>query len=225
MHNSLNIYVRVTWFQQKFSTLPLTVAIFDSMWHNYCVSGTFKVKTLSDSHRMIRWLINVEQLAEFQLAGETEILGGNRPTCHFAHFVHHKSHMAWPEMERQPPPGEPATNRLSCGIVRAHLITCYSWRGGGVLPEWLSVCCDSRRLLPFTLLPLLLSLGVVWWWSSNWIIFTSFYFGTLGRQGLSWCKSFRLLKYPPVWRALHCVPHSAAWIQLTFPSPLSLTST
>jgi hypothetical protein len=38
----------------------------------------------------------VEQLVEWRLAGETEVLGENVPQCY---FVHHKSHMTWPGYE------------------------------------------------------------------------------------------------------------------------------
>jgi hypothetical protein len=42
----------------------------------------------------------VEQLMEWSLAGETEVLGGNLAQ---RHFVHHKSHMTRPGLEPGPP--------------------------------------------------------------------------------------------------------------------------
>jgi hypothetical protein len=38
-------------------------------------------------------MMNMEQSVEWELAGETEVLGENLPQCH---FVHHKSYMTWP---------------------------------------------------------------------------------------------------------------------------------
>jgi hypothetical protein len=49
-------------------------------------------------------MISVEHLVEWELAGETEVLGDNLPQCN---FVHHKSHMT--DLS-----SKPATNRLSC---------------------------------------------------------------------------------------------------------------
>jgi hypothetical protein len=47
-----------------------------------------------------RMMTNVEQSVEWELAGETEVLGENVPQCH---FVHQKSHMTWPGLEPGPP--------------------------------------------------------------------------------------------------------------------------
>jgi hypothetical protein len=44
---------------------------------------------------MIGWLMDVEQLVEWELAGETELVGGNLLPCHFAQ---NKSHMTWPDL-------------------------------------------------------------------------------------------------------------------------------
>jgi hypothetical protein len=54
-------------------------------------------------------MISVEQSVEWELAGETEVLGENLSQCHFAH---HKSHMSWARSG-----GKPATNRLSYGTA------------------------------------------------------------------------------------------------------------
>jgi hypothetical protein len=40
--------------------------------------------------------MNVEHLVEWELAGETEVLGDKSLQCH---LVHHKSDMAWPGIE------------------------------------------------------------------------------------------------------------------------------
>jgi hypothetical protein len=55
-------------------------------------------------------MVIVEHLVEWRLAGETEVIGENKPQCH---FVHHKSHMTWTRLN----PGPPATNRLSYGTA------------------------------------------------------------------------------------------------------------
>jgi hypothetical protein len=50
----------------------------------------------------------VEQLVEWRLAGETEVLGENLPQ---RQFVHHKSHMTRPELE--PRAAEVGSQRLT----------------------------------------------------------------------------------------------------------------
>jgi hypothetical protein len=44
--------------------------------------------------------MSMKRLVKWELAGETEVLGGNLPQCH---FVHHKSHMNIPGIEPGPP--------------------------------------------------------------------------------------------------------------------------
>jgi hypothetical protein len=45
---------------------------------------------------MIVWIMSVEQLVEWELIGETEVLRENRLQWN---FVHYKSHVTWSEIE------------------------------------------------------------------------------------------------------------------------------
>jgi hypothetical protein len=59
-------------------------------------------------------MMNVEQSVEWELAGETGVLGENLPQFHFAD---HKSHMTRPGLQPGRRGGKPMTNRLNCGMT------------------------------------------------------------------------------------------------------------
>jgi hypothetical protein len=61
--------------------------------------------------------MNAEHSVEWELAGETEVLGENLLQCH---FLHQKSHMIWNPGRRG---GKPATNRLCYGTAIRYLRT------------------------------------------------------------------------------------------------------
>jgi hypothetical protein len=57
-------------------------------------------------------MMSVEQSVEWELAGETEVLGENLPHCT---FVDHKCHMTWPGHRSR----KPGTNRLALSVCNA----------------------------------------------------------------------------------------------------------
>jgi hypothetical protein len=58
------------------------------------------VQAGSTRHVGHRVIMMMENLVEWRLAGETEVLGENLPQ---RHFVHHKSHLSRPWREPGPP--------------------------------------------------------------------------------------------------------------------------
>jgi hypothetical protein len=61
-----------------------------------------------------RVILMMEELVEWQLAGETKVLGENLSQCC---FVHHKPHMLCPDANSGRCGGKPATNRLGYGTA------------------------------------------------------------------------------------------------------------
>jgi hypothetical protein len=66
-----------------------------------------------------RMIMRMENLVEWCLARETEVLGEKLPQCH---FVHHKSHMLCPGANQGRRGGKPTTNRLSYGTAPAFTV-------------------------------------------------------------------------------------------------------
>jgi hypothetical protein len=74
----------------------ILILIFISSW----VETESTAATSGLLYQPLMMMMNVEQSMEWELEGETEVLGENLPQCH---FVHHKFHMTWPGLETEPP--------------------------------------------------------------------------------------------------------------------------
>jgi hypothetical protein len=101
-------------------------------------------------------MTSVEQSVEWELAGETEVLGEDLPHSHFAH---HKSHMTWPELEPGPPRWEASDllmDDFQPRVIKSGL-TYHSWvfNGGHSLEQQRSWDADGRFVceeIPFSYL-------------------------------------------------------------------------
>jgi hypothetical protein len=80
---------------------------------SFCYLLTMTVSTLIAP--MIWWLLSVEQVVEWELTGETEVLRESLPRWHFIHHKSHTSSKLWsnPGSSSQ----KPASKRLSYGIA------------------------------------------------------------------------------------------------------------
>jgi hypothetical protein len=109
-------------------------------------------------------MMSVGQSVEWELAGETEVLGENLPQCH---FVNHKSHTTWPGLEPGRRGGKPVSNRLSYGTASLKVISRISLEESDENHEkrdrrarWLDRGSNYVRLeMMFTVLPLYHPLG------------------------------------------------------------------
>jgi hypothetical protein len=95
-------YVAVTFF------FSLEIGRWSPYWVHAALRPLLALLYLS------RVIVRMEKSVEWELAGETEVLGEN---LYRRHFVHNKSHLPDPGANPGRLGGKPATNRFSYGIV------------------------------------------------------------------------------------------------------------
>jgi hypothetical protein len=111
---------------------------------------------------IIEWLMNMEQLVEWELTGETEVLGEILPQFH---FVHHKSHMSWPEIERVQSYGVLCYDKAVSSVVLRYVMF-YSWSTFHFLTNSYRNCQNSKLNASWSST---VSTSSLWFfWDSRW---------------------------------------------------------
>jgi hypothetical protein len=104
------------WLTYCFTWLNFFNSHSGGVWVEISPLGTSATTGLLYLPRVI--VMMMENLVEWRLAGETEVLGENLPQ---RHFIHHKSHLPDPGSNPGRRCGKSATNRLSYGAAFTRL--------------------------------------------------------------------------------------------------------